>query len=155
MGYDSAGGDLDANVHVKNLPPHADRLWMYSLFAPYGAINTVRCQRDAETDRCVGWGLVKFRLASDAQAAIKGVDRFKIDGRTLTVDLSHIGGKGGKKGGKGGGGGGYAPPQDGGYAPPEEGYVPEAYQPEPVAYGAEPEEVGEYAGEYTPYAEPA
>eukprot|EP01064_Diplonema_japonicum_P033388 TRINITY_DN6557_c0_g1_i1.p1 TRINITY_DN6557_c0_g1~~TRINITY_DN6557_c0_g1_i1.p1 ORF type:complete len:275 (+),score=33.21 TRINITY_DN6557_c0_g1_i1:63-827(+) len=82
-------GESAASVHARNLPPHADRLWLYSLFSPFGAVNSVRCQRDYETGRCVGWGLVKYHFNADAQSAIQILNGFKIDGRTIQVEPSN------------------------------------------------------------------
>lgn len=58
-----------SNLYVKGLPVNADELYIYYVFAPFGAIQSVRVMRD-DTGVCSGTALVKFGSAEDAELAI-------------------------------------------------------------------------------------
>lgn len=58
-----------SNLYVKGLPVNADELYIYYVFAPFGAIQSVRVMRD-DTGACSGTALVKFGLPEDAELAM-------------------------------------------------------------------------------------
>lgn len=81
----SSGGD-DSNLYVKGLPAMCDDLYLYKLFAPYGAIQSVRVI--VEDGRCSGIGFVKFSRKEEAQWAIRQLSGCVMeDGTPLTVSI--------------------------------------------------------------------
>lgn len=78
------GGDA-SNLYVKALPPTADDLYLYRVFAQYGAIQSVRATMTPEGS-CVGYGFVKFVTDADAQNALQAINGCQLsDGNTLLV----------------------------------------------------------------------
>lgn len=62
--------DIPTRLHVRNLPPEADELLVYRLFAPYGAITQAKVVTDQATGNCKGYGFVTFRRYSEAVTAL-------------------------------------------------------------------------------------
>ena len=75
------------SLYVKNLPPNGDELWLYKVFAPFGAIASVRSLRDRETNALRGVGFVNFVDAAGAHAAMAQLNDWPVDGRRLGVEL--------------------------------------------------------------------
>jgi len=73
-----------SNLYVKGLPKHADELYLYKLFAPFGAITSVRAQ-------AADWGtigFVKYVQAQDAEVAIENINgQSQPDGSILQVSV--------------------------------------------------------------------
>lgn len=69
----AADGGPPASLYVKNLPAEATKLTLYEIFAPFGAIRSVKVLVD-ETGKCKGVGFVNYSHFSDAQNAIAGVN---------------------------------------------------------------------------------
>ncbi|KAK9836159.1 hypothetical protein WJX81_005649 [Elliptochloris bilobata] len=75
------------SCHVGNMPPDADKLYLYERFAPHGAIVSVKVLRD-EQDRCKG-GFVNFANRVSAQSAIASLHSTPsgVPGESLAVSL--------------------------------------------------------------------
>merc|ERR1711920_736029 len=60
-------------VKVKGMPPNGDDLYLYKVFAPFGAVMSVSSSK-AEDGTCTGVGFVKFMTKEDAHRAIENVN---------------------------------------------------------------------------------
>jgi cold-inducible RNA-binding protein len=56
------------------------------LFEPYGIVERVQIITDRDTGRSRGFGFVEMPDATEAQAAIDGLNGTSVGGRTLTVN---------------------------------------------------------------------
>lgn len=76
------------NIFVGNLPFTATESDLRGLFAEYGGIDSVALITDRDTGRSRGFGFVE--LAADARAhdAIRDLDGYSLDGRTIKVNES-------------------------------------------------------------------
>merc|ERR1711972_1174937 len=73
---------------VRDLPLNGNDLYIYTVFAPFGAIEAVQAIL-AEDGTCKGLGFVNFARASDAAKAIAGVSgRKQHDGTVLNVAVN-------------------------------------------------------------------
>ena len=89
---------------------------LQTLFAPYGAIESVAVVTDRQTGRSRGFGFVEMPNDEEASRAIEALNGFEFKGRPLTVNEAkpreprpprgsgYGGGGGGYGGGYGGGG---------------------------------------------------
>jgi len=73
-------------IFVSNIPFAAKPEDIRQLFEPYGAVGRVNLITDRETGRPRGFGFVEMPNASEAQAAIEGLNGTQLGGRTLTVN---------------------------------------------------------------------
>lgn len=89
-------------LYVGNLPFSATESQVRELFGKHGDVQSVALINDRETGRPRGFGFVEIE-DSAMQAAIKALDGFEMDGRTLNVneaqDKPRSGGSGGRNGG--------------------------------------------------------
>merc|ERR1712039_435905 len=77
------GGD-ESNLYVKGLPAHADDLYLYRLFSPFGAIQSVK----AVTGEGWATGFVKFSRDADAQGAVVSLtDQSLPDGSCIQISV--------------------------------------------------------------------
>jgi len=67
------GGHNPSHLKVEGLPPNGNDLYLYRVFAPFGAISSVDTKLNEE-GTCQGVGFVKFLYASEAKQAIAAVD---------------------------------------------------------------------------------
>jgi cold-inducible RNA-binding protein len=58
------------------------------LFAPYGIVHRAQIATDRVTGRSRGFGFVEMPDATEAQAAIKGLNGTSLGGRPLTVNAA-------------------------------------------------------------------
>ena len=66
------------------------RLYLYSIFSPFGAIQSVRLLRDG-AGACTGAALLKFGLTEDAELAIRTISGNKLpDGVVLDVTVKTV-----------------------------------------------------------------
>lgn len=81
----STGGD-ESNLYIKGLPPIADDLYLYKLFAPYGAVQSVRViEKDGQ---CSGIGFAKFTSKDEAQRAIHNLSGYPLqDGSVIYISV--------------------------------------------------------------------
>ncbi len=88
-------------IYVGNLSFNTDEPQIEQLFAPLGAVESVKLIRDPATGRSRGFGFVE--MADDAgSAACKALDQQEFEGRRLTVNEAKPQERSG--GGYGGGG---------------------------------------------------
>src|SRR5574341_2413321 len=74
------------NIFVGNLAFTVTEQDVRELFAPYGVVDRINLITDRETGRPRGFGFVEMPNASEAQAAIAGLQNAKIQGRQLTIN---------------------------------------------------------------------
>lgn len=58
-------------MYVKNLPPEADKLFLYERFAPHGAVLSVKVLVDDQTGQCKGVGFVNYAVPGAAMLAMQ------------------------------------------------------------------------------------
>lgn len=89
-------GEEGSNLYIRGLPATADDLYLYKVFAPIGAILSVKAIMSTETTQCAGYGFVKYATAEEAQKAIALMSATPLpDGNMLTVTVKSPGkGKG-------------------------------------------------------------
>ncbi len=97
------------NIYVGNLPFSVSEDDIRQAFAQYGAVDSVSIIKDKFTNQSRGFAFVEMPNATEAQAAIAGLNGKDFKGRALTVNEARPrtegGGGGGGRGGYGGGGG--------------------------------------------------
>src|SRR5438045_3775889 len=76
-------------IFVGNLAHMTTEEDLAQLFHPYGEIERVQSLTDRETGRSRGFGFVEMPDASQAQAAIAGLNGTVLGGRTVTVSEAH------------------------------------------------------------------
>jgi hypothetical protein len=76
-------------IFVGNLPRSTTEEDLAQRFHPYGAIASVHILTDRDTGRSRGFGFVEMPDASEAQAAIAGLNGTSLEGRPLTVSEAH------------------------------------------------------------------
>jgi len=89
-------GEEGSNLYIRGLPPTADDLYLYKVFAPVGAILSVKAIMSPETTQCAGYGFVKYVTAEEGQKAIALMSSTPLpDGNMLMVTVKSPGkGKG-------------------------------------------------------------
>lgn len=104
-------------IYVGNLPYTFSSPDLQELFAPFGKVVSAEVMMDRETGRSRGFGFVTMTSDDAAQAAIRALNGYSLEGRSLVVnEAREQGGGGGRRpGGYGGGGGGYGGGGGGGY----------------------------------------
>lgn len=107
-------------IYVGNLPWRATDAQLSQLFGSHGEVTDAKIVTDRETGRSRGFGFVTMTSDDAAQAAIRALNGYSLEGRSLVVNEAReqaggggrrpgggYGGGGGGYGGSGGGGGGY------------------------------------------------
>jgi RNA recognition motif-containing protein len=96
-------------IYVGNLSFNTEESTIEQLFAPLGAVESVKLIRDHATGRSRGFGFVE--MADDAgKAACEALDQHEFEGRRLTVNEAkpqERSGGGYAGGGRSNGGGGF------------------------------------------------
>ena len=72
-------------MYVGNLAYSTTDQELRQMFEVYGTVERVQIPQDRETGRPRGFGFVEMPHASEAQAAIEGLNGASLGGRTLTV----------------------------------------------------------------------
>ncbi len=103
---------MPTKIYVGNLPWRATDAQLTQLFGAHGEVTDARIVTDRETGRSRGFGFVTMSNAEAAQNAIRALNGYSLEGRSLVVNEAREqqGGGGGGGGGfrrGGGGGGGY------------------------------------------------
>ena len=73
-------------IYVNNFPFTTTEEELRHLFEPYGTVETARIVTDRDTGRPRGFGFVEMPHATEAQAAIEGLNGTSLGGRTLTIN---------------------------------------------------------------------
>lgn len=97
-------------IYVGNLPFDTSEDQLRQAFEAFGQVSEVNIVMDRETGRPRGFAFVEMSQATEANAAITGLNGQNFNGRNLNVNEARPrpegGGGGGFRGGRGGGGGG-------------------------------------------------
>ncbi len=99
------------NIYVGNLAYSVTEEDLKKAFEAFGQVSSVNVIRDQYSNQSKGFGFVEMADASEAKAAIAGLNGKELNGRSMNVnearpraDKGHGGGGfGGKRGGGGGG----------------------------------------------------
>jgi len=88
MGHGIRGNGMGTvtSIVVKGLPQDSDDLLLYRLFAPHGAITSVKTLRD-DTGKCKGIAFVNFCHAQEAARGVQANDGKQVGDRMLKVFL--------------------------------------------------------------------
>ena len=103
---------MGTKIYVGNLPWRATDAQLSELFGQHGDVTDAKIVTDRETGRSRGFGFVTMGNNDGAQAAIRALNGFSLEGRSLVVNEAREqsggggGGGGPRRGGFGGGGGG-------------------------------------------------
>lgn len=76
------------NIFIGNLNFHINDDDLKQLFSPFGEVVSSRIILDQETGKSRGFGFVKMLLEEDAQAAIKKLEGFNLEGRYISVTVA-------------------------------------------------------------------
>ena len=116
---------MGTKIYVGNLPWRATDAQLSQLFGNHGDVVDAKIVTDRETGRSRGFGFVTMASDEAAQAAIRALNGYSLEGRSLVVNEAReqsggggggFGGGGGRSGGGGyGGGGGRSGGGGGGY----------------------------------------
>ncbi len=106
-------------IFVGNLSFQSTDADLTAAFSPFGTVTSAQIVKDRDTNRSRGFGFVDMTDATEAKAAIAGLNGKEVSGRALTVneakERSESGSSsGGYRGGQGGGNGGYSTGGQGG-----------------------------------------
>jgi RNA recognition motif-containing protein len=74
------------DIFVGNLAYTATEAEVRQVFEGYGTVDTVRIMTDRDTGRPRGFGFVTMPDATEAQAAIVGLNGTSLGDRTLTIN---------------------------------------------------------------------
>lgn len=97
------------NIYVGNISRQTSKDSLQALFAQYGKVTKCSMPMDKMTGQPRGFGFVEFEVESEGEAAIKALNGYELDGRTLRVNVAQDKRDGGGNSGprrNGGGGGG-------------------------------------------------
>ncbi len=92
------------DIYVGNLPYETTEDLLRVAFTEFGEVAAARVVTDRYTGRSRGFGFVEMPNATEAEAAINGLNGKDMGGRSLTVNESRPRESGGGRGGYGGGG---------------------------------------------------
>jgi RNA recognition motif-containing protein len=94
------------NIYVGNLAYDVTEADLRAAFEAFGAVASVNIIKDQYSGQSKGFGFVEMPSASDAQAAIAGLNGKAFMGRTVTVNEARPRAGGGRQERRPGGGGG-------------------------------------------------
>jgi cold-inducible RNA-binding protein len=69
------------------LPQSATNESLRQLFERYGTVFNAYVAMDKVTGRTRGFGFVDFSTPSEAQAAVRGLDKYPMEGKFLSVSI--------------------------------------------------------------------
>lgn len=74
-------------VYVYNVGEDTEELALWQLFGPYGAIDSIKVIKDAETKKNKGFAFVNMREYDEAAAAIQALNGYTLNGQVLSVSF--------------------------------------------------------------------
>lgn len=74
-------------IFVYNLGPETDENTLWQLFGPFGAVQSVKIVRDAQLQKCKGFGFVTMTNYAEAAAAIEQLNGCNLGNRILQVSF--------------------------------------------------------------------
>ncbi len=93
-------------LYVGNLSFQSGEDDVREAFSQFGTVESVAMIMDRDTGRPRGFAFVEMSTEAEAQAAVQGMDRRELGGRSLKVNIAKPREGGERRGGGGGGGGG-------------------------------------------------
>eukprot|EP01127_Copromyxa_protea_P018669 TRINITY_DN5928_c0_g1_i1.p1 TRINITY_DN5928_c0_g1~~TRINITY_DN5928_c0_g1_i1.p1 ORF type:complete len:458 (-),score=67.76 TRINITY_DN5928_c0_g1_i1:25-1398(-) len=81
----SDNNSTNSNLFVFHLPASVDDNALFSLFAPFGSLQSVRVMVDTTTGRSRGFGFVQYRHFSEAAQAISEMNGYQVENKYLKV----------------------------------------------------------------------
>jgi len=103
---------METKLFVGNLSWDVSENALQEAFSQHGPVSEVKVVMDRDTGKPRGFAFVTMGTKEAAEAAIKAMNGYELQGRALTVNEARAreerpgGGGGGGRGGRGGGGGG-------------------------------------------------
>jgi cold-inducible RNA-binding protein len=94
------------NIYVGNIAFDTTEADLRAAFEAFGAVASVNLIKDQYTGQLKGFGFIEMPSASEAQAAIAGLNGKDFMGRTLNVNVARPRESGGRSDRRSGGGGG-------------------------------------------------
>lgn len=76
------------NMYVSNLGFHVTDEDLRKLFAGYGEVSSAKVIMDKVSGKSRGFGFVEMNTESEAQAAMKELEGFELEGRALSVSVA-------------------------------------------------------------------
>lgn len=83
----SSSSQGPTNLFVFHLPPYVFDEGLYQLFAPFGALQSVKVITDRITGESRGYGFVKYYHTQNAVLAIRAMNGYKIGNKYLKVNF--------------------------------------------------------------------
>lgn len=74
-------------IFVYNLGPESDESILWQLFGPFGAVQSVKIIRDAQTQKCKGFGFITMTNYDEAVTAINCLNGLNLQNRILQVSF--------------------------------------------------------------------
>ena len=87
------------NIYVGNMAFYTSEEHLMTLFVEFGSVESVKIIKNQFTGNSKGFGFVEMPSNSEAEKAIAGLNRKRIDGRNITVRAADPGGKKRRKSG--------------------------------------------------------
>ncbi|XP_046983001.1 ELAV-like protein 1 [Schistocerca americana] len=75
------------SIFVYNLAPEAEENVLWQLFGPFGAVQNVKVIRDADSNKCKGFGFVTMTNYDEAVVAIQSLNGYTLGNRVLQVSF--------------------------------------------------------------------
>jgi len=79
---------MSNKIYVGNLPFSIDDHALRHNFSEYGDVMSAKVMMDRDSGRSKGFGFVEMTNASEAQAAIDGLNGMSVGGRSIVVNIS-------------------------------------------------------------------
>jgi cold-inducible RNA-binding protein len=103
--FSDVGGAMSKKIYVGNLSYTVTEDQVKELFAPHGAVESVKFIRDKESGRFKGFGFVEMTNPDEAAKAVSTLHGTEYEGRKIVVSEAHERPEGGgNRGGPRGGG---------------------------------------------------
>jgi RNA recognition motif-containing protein len=83
--------DAGANLFVFHLPSDVDDTGLYTLFAQFGTIESIKVITDQESGESKGYGFVKYYSMSDAIRAVEAMNGYQVGRKHLKVSFKTAG----------------------------------------------------------------
>jgi RNA recognition motif-containing protein len=76
------------NMYVSNLGFHVTDEDLKKLFAGYGEVSSAKVIMDKVSGKSRGFGFVEMPTESEAQTAIKELEGYELEGRSISVSIA-------------------------------------------------------------------
>eukprot|EP00906_Rhabdomonas_costata_P032823 RCo046231 len=76
-----------ANLFIRRLSRRANKLFLYEMYSPFGAITSIRVEVNLRTGTPKGYAFVQFARAADAHAAMAATNNLQVGEKRLDVSL--------------------------------------------------------------------